>query len=89
MHAARSVAEIPLTFGISNQSDTACLAALPLTVPARVDGAAVQQQFLCSVYFSGTGWDMIAKCPPLFLSLLSSGYLCSAQVIRPLRFPLR
>ena len=56
------VTEIPLSFSISIQSDTACLEfAFPLTDPAVLIAPPYKRNFSVSVVLPASGWEMIAK----------------------------
>ena len=84
---AEEVTEIPLSFSISIQSDTACLAALrPLTVPARLMAPPYSRNFSVSVVFPASGWDMIANVLRFFISSVIWLSICDKLFV--LRFPL-
>ena len=66
---AEEVTEIPLSFSMSIQSDTACLAAfLPFTVPARLMAPPYSRNFSVNVVLPASGWDMMAKVLRLLIS---------------------
>ena len=63
------VTEIPLSFSISIQSETACFVALrPFTVPARLIAPPYNRNFSVSVVLPASGWEMIANVRRLFIS---------------------
>ena len=69
---AEDVTEIPLSFSISIQSETACFAAfLPFTVPARFMAPPYSRNFSVRVVLPASGWDMMANVLLFSISSLS------------------
>ena len=63
------VTEIPLSFSISIQSDTACFAvAFPFTLPAWLMAPPYSRNFSVRVVFPASGWEMMAKVRRLLIS---------------------
>ena len=63
------VTEIPLSFSLSIQSETACLAvAFPFTLPARLIAPPYSRNFSVNVVFPASGCEIIANVLLLFIS---------------------
>ena len=67
---------MPLSFSISIQSETACLAvAFPLTDQAMPRTPPYRRSFSVSVVFPASGWDMIANVLLLLIFSKTSAIL--------------
>ena len=82
--STEDVTEIPLSFSISIQSDTACLAvAFPFTLPARLMAPPYNRNFSVSVVLPASGCEIMAK---VLLLLISASYLLFIATFLPVVF---